>query len=85
MIEIGHNLQHVVEMTKEQFEKLQHFKANDENFANPLAQLILSLYEDVSGGDDWGIYDGWDVDDQDEIIMYVNAWQHPETIKVVDE
>ena len=73
-----------VEMTKEQFEKLQYFKANDENFANPLAQLILSLYEDVGGGDDWGLYDGLDVDDQDEIIMYAYAWKNPNDIVVID-
>lgn len=74
-----------IEMTKAQYETLMYYKHNEENHANPLAQLLLSLYEDVGGGDDWGLYDGWDVDEESELVLYVEAWLHPETIKVVDE
>ncbi len=70
-------------MTNDQFEKLQYFKKNNENFANPSAQLILSLYEDIDGGNKWGRC--MNVDNCNEIPMYVNACLHPATIKIVGE
>lgn len=74
-----------IEMTPDEYAAYEYYKDNTDNYAEPLAQWILSLYEDVTPDDYYGMYGEYDVDDQRDIIRFVHVWEHPELIKVVEK
>lgn len=75
----------IIKLTQDEYDGMVYYKENSENLANPLAQWLISFYKDFSVGDELGVYDGYDVDDQDDLIRYVNAWQRPDDVVIVGD